>query len=281
MRPLPDSVIVERVLRPAILGRPIEIGRPFGPRRAKLAAERAELVEILVEDLGERVRERIRRVAAVDDRLLPTVVEPGVVALAARGHDLAAVYHGDLVGLFSSDARERLLAATIRGFEAMTAPATLRAALLRFAWLGALPRWTITRTDLRWWTGSASFVGRPPPPRLYTWKELRRVRASVTRVELLRAPALLAAGGATPGVVPAALHARALSAFFVANPIADLVHAGRTTPAFSWTPSLARLVATAAGARIARRAIALGEEGGRFAREVVSAVAGGAARAIL
>jgi hypothetical protein len=172
-----------------------------------------------------------------------------------------------------------LLEATAEALEAIPPPATVRAAILRHAWLGELPHVALARTEVRWWVGGASFVGREPPKRLLAWPEVRRVRKDTRSVEVLRVMELFADRPEVAGL--AELHARAFSAFFAATPLTDLALAGRISPPFSWRETHGKLAASAAGARVARRAIGLGEERGKFAREVIAQAAGDAAATLV
>jgi hypothetical protein len=290
------SVVVEAILRrvlvPAVTGGALLIERPFGKKNALAAAEafggfastpeEAEVDKHLgPSTLGEgeeALLRRIRKLAAVDTVAIGPRIEGGVLALAALFHDLVAAYHPDLPGLFRRDARRQLLEATAEALESIPPPHTVRAAILRHAWLGDLPRVALARTEVRWWVGGASFVGREPPKRLLAWPEMRRVRKDTRAVEMLRVLELFADRPEVAGL--AELHARAFAAFFAASPLTDLALAGRISPPFAWSEALARAVASPAGARVARRAIGLGEEQGKFAREVIAATAGEAAGAI-
>lgn len=287
------DAIVTRVLVPAVTGGALVIERPFGRARAFAAAEVVGGFEISQElatldrEIGARALDRgedallrrIRRLAGIDPQAMGRRLDGGVVALAALFHDLVAAFHPDLGGVLRRDAPHRLLDATARALADVPPPSTVRAALLRHAWLGGLPLFSLARVDVRWWVGGASFVGRTPPKRLLLWPDVRRVRRDERTVGLLRLPELF--GDREDLAVLTELHARATASFLAATPLTDLALAGRIAPPFTWTDTLAKLVASPTGARLARRAIASGEEGGRFAREVVTQAAGDAARAFL
>jgi hypothetical protein len=290
------SVVVEaifrRVLVPAVTGRALVIERPFGKKNAIAAGEvfgftttkeEGEIEKYLgpatLGDGEEALLRRIRRLAAIDTVAVGPRIEGGVLAVGALFHDLIAAYHPDLPGLFRRDARRQLLEATAEALESIPPPETVRAAIVRHAWLGDLPRVALARTEVRWWVGGASFVGREPPKRLLAWPDVRRVRTDTRSVEMLRVLELFADRPEVAGL--AELHARAFAAFFAASPLTDLALAGRISPPFAWSPSIARVVASPAGARVARRAIGLGEEKGKFAREVITATAGEAANALV
>ncbi len=288
--------VFRRVLIPAVTGGELAIEKPFGFARARAAGEAVGFDEADLEmgpdrqeverdagavtlDRGEEaLLRRLRRLCGAD---VPTVVpriEGGTVMAAALIHDVIAAFHPELPGAFRRDAANKLLDATARAFANIDPPATVRGALLRHAWLGELPRFQLVRTELKWWVGGASFVGRAPPSRLLAWPDLRRVRRDERSAEILRLPELFADRSDVSSL--AELHARAMAGFFAASPFTDLAYAGRLAPPFSWTPLLAKIVATPASARLARRAIGLGEEGGKYAREVLAG-AGEAASGLL
>ncbi len=277
--------VLRRVLVPGVTGGELSIAKPFGPSAARAAAEVLGGLEPTTEqvqlerDLGaptmaladDVVLRRIRRLAGADMATVVPRLDGAVVMLGALTHDLVAAFHPDLRGPFRRDAPLRLLEATARGMAEVSSPRTLRAALVRHAWLGELPRFSLTRTVVQWWVGDASFVGRSPPRRLLAWPDLRRVRSERRSVDLLALPELLVERDDAASLTEA--HARALSAFFVASPLTDVALAGRLAPPFSLTDSARSLLAHPTGARLCRRAIALGEEGGKFAREVLAQVA--------
>ncbi|MBI2395055.1 MAG: hypothetical protein HYV09_36125 [Deltaproteobacteria bacterium] len=283
--------VFRRVLLPAITGGELVIERPFGPKAARAAGEAMGLGDRTAEERevdrmlstttlergDEALLRRLRRLTATDAVTISPRIDGSVVWLGALLHDVVAAFHPDLPGVFRRRAPHQLLEATAVALEEVPAPPTVRSALLRHAWLGDLPRFSLLRTELRWWVGGASFVGKEPPRRLLAWPEVRRVRRDDRTVEILRLPELFADNTTT---AIGSLHARAMAAFLAATPLTDLMMAGRLSPPFQLTEAAAHLIASPAGARLARRAIALGEEGGKFAREVLASVGGAAAAAL-
>jgi hypothetical protein len=134
-------------------------------------------------------------------------------------------------------------------------------------------RFHLVRTEVKWWTGSAKFVGQQPPARLLAWPGVRRVQKLDRSMELMRLPELFE--GESSVAALAEPFGAAMAAFFRASPLTDLALAARAQPPFAWTPVMAQLVASRTGARIARRAISLGDDGGRPALEVIASAAGG------
>ncbi len=285
-----------RILVPGVTGTALQIGRPFGPRRALLAAKcgddelhegqadapDAALGEVRgllgagALDAGEAaVVRRIQRLVPVDASAIGARIDASVLRLGALLHDAVAAYHPDMAGVFRPNAPRKLLAATIAALGEVAPPATVRGALLRHAWLGELLHFSLARVDVGWWTGSARFIGRTPPPRLMAWPGVRRVRRDERTIALMRLPDLFE--GMSRGEVEPALaeaYRRAITLFLHATPLTDLVLAGRETPAFEWAEPHARLVAKPAGARLVRRAIALGDDRGKPAYEAITAACG-------
>lgn len=277
--------IFRRVLVPGVTGGELVIEKPFGPKAARAAADVLGGLEPthdevkLDQELGAGVLERgeeallrrLRRLSAADATTVVPRIDGAVVMIAALLHDVVAAFHPDLPGVFRRDAPQRLLEAAASGLSEVPPPRTVRAALVRHAWLGDLPRFSLVRTEVRWWVGGASFVGREPPKRLLAWPDVRRVRRDDRTVEILKLPELFTDHPGVTALTEA--HGRAMSAFFLSSPVTDLALAGRLSPPFVLTEPATRLIENPAGARLCRRAIALGEEGGKYAREVIANVA--------
>lgn len=302
MAPRPSEIVAEvlrRVLTPGALGEVLHVGPPFGRRAALAAADslaggaadaneegdpaglreaRALLQAGAYDAAEEAVIGRVRRLAAVDVDTLGPRLEPQVVRLAALLHDALAAFHPDLPGVFGADRPRRLLDATAKALGEVPPPATLREALLRDAWIAPLLSFELVRTAVRFWVGSREFVGREPPARLLAWPDVRRVHRDDRRAAILSLPELFAGAlGETPDTRgaratrdPRAALAepfgRAMACLLAASPLTDLALAGRGAPTFAVTPAIEALIASAVGARVARRAIA---RGGRGAREGV------------
>jgi hypothetical protein len=303
--PRPSEIVAEvlrRMLTPGALGDVLHVGPPFGRRAALAAADalaggdagaaggagadaqrdsdhaaaRGEAQALLrsgaYDAAEEAVIARVRRLAAVDVDTLGPRLDPQVVRLAALLHDVLVAFHPDLPGVFGGERPRRLLEATAKAIGEVPPPATLREALLRDAWIAPLLSFELVRTAVRFWVGSREFVGRAPPARLLAWPEVRRVHRDDRRAAILSLPDLFAAArGDARGTqdARAALaepFSRAMGCLLAASPLTDLALAGRTTPVFAVTPAIEGLIASAAGARVARRAIA---SGGRGAREAV------------
>jgi hypothetical protein len=285
--PRPSETIAEvlrRVLTPGALGDVLHVGPPFGRRAALAAADalsgdargaaeeldptalreaRALLRAGAYDAAEEAVIARVRRLAAVDVDALGPRLDPQVVRLAALLHDVLVAFHPDLPGMFGADRPHRLLDATAKALGEVPAPATLREALLRDAWLAPLLSFELVRTAVRFWVGSREFVGREPPARLLAWPEVRRVHRDERRAAILSLPELFAGDRRAALAEP---FGRAMACLLAASPLTDLALAGRSAPAFAVTSALAGLCASASGARVARRALS---SGGRGATDAV------------
>jgi hypothetical protein len=291
--------VMRRILAPGATGGKLVVGRPFGAKRAKLAAQaagdtethaatsdapdaalgevRALLGAGALDPAEEAVLRRLRRIAPTDASAIGPRIDGSVVELGALFHDVIASFHPDMAGLFRPSAPQKLLGATAKALLDVAPPSTVRGAMLRHAWLGELVHFDCVRTEVRWWTGKATFVGCSPPPRLLAWPNARRVQRKDRSVPIMRLPELFEGSPAREvTALLAELHARAINAFLAASPITDLVLAGRLSPPFGFLDSHARFLASAAGARVARRAIALGEDGGKPAFDAIASASGSA-----
>jgi hypothetical protein len=271
----PSEIVAEvlrRVLTPAALGTPLQIGQPFGRKRAASAAEslagkpsagdagapaegevRALLHAGIGDSTDEAVVRRLRALAPIDVESLGARLDPTSVRLAALAHDAIAAFHPDLIGVFGGGRRPTvLLDSTAAALAEVPPPASLREALLRHAWLGPMFEFELVRTGVKFWVGSRDFVGAEPPARLLAWPEVRRVHRTDRRRSLLEIPALF------EGDTRAALAepwGRCMACLLAATPLTDLAHADRLAPTFVAGPALASLVESEAGARLARRVL--------------------------
>ena len=288
--------IRERILVPGVTGGTLVIGKPFGKKRARLAATaagdeeapltpegepgaaEAALVRTMVasaplDEAEEAVVRRLRRLVAADVAAIGPRIDGTVVELAALLHDAIAAFHPDMAGIFRPKAPKKLLQSTVDALVCVHPPATVRGALLRHVWLGDLVQFELVRTEVKWWTGHATFVGRTPPNRLLAWPEVRRVQRRDRTMEILRLPDLFSDAQAVDPAMNE-LYARAMTLFLQATPLTDLALAARTAPQFQWTNAHSAFVANAAAARLAHRAIVLARDGGKSAFDAIAASAG-------
>lgn len=257
---------------PLVLGGPLVPGRPLGARLARaVGQERGSSVsdpELLARVNLARVR-RARRLAPIDTVAPPTVDE---WSLVAAFHDLVQAAHPGFRGLFRRDGPRRLLGAVEDTLASVAAPTRVGDALSRHTWFARALDVERTDTTVAWWTGSRTFLGTSPPPRLAAWPGVRRVQVVRARRTLLELPAF---GGA----VDSGAFAAALGSWLKASPLTDLATSGRKAPTFSWSPSTLALVASRGGRTLAGRALAL--EGPSSREPGVSMALGAATRQLL
>ena len=239
--------LAHAVLGPLVLGGTILPVRPFGPRLALRFAEGRRIVD---DDLRTRIdvaRVRIaRQLVAVDT--LPDI-GPAEWALIAAFNDLVQVTNHELSSPLSRGRHPRLLTLARELCAAVAPCATPLDALCRHAVLSRVLDAFRTDSSLKWWTGSASFRGKPVSKRLSAWPEVRRVHIDRTRIPLVQM---------VEGIVGVTADdfQRAVSALLARTPLTDLATCGRAAPAFAWTPDALALVALPLGRRLVARAIA-------------------------
>jgi hypothetical protein len=163
-------------------------------------------------------------------------------------HDIVQSTHPSLVGLFRSNASQRILQLVSLALDRIPAPANAKEALSRHTIFSRALEIGRTDTHVSWWTGSATFHGFEPPPRLTAWP-------SVRRVTLDRAVCLLADLPANGSKVDAKFFHDTLALWLSKDPLTDLANAHRANPVFAWTPSTLALVASPVGRTLAVRAI--------------------------
>jgi hypothetical protein len=163
-------------------------------------------------------------------------------------------------------AAAKILASAAAMVERVRAPASVREALSRHTWFARVLEMTRTDTKISWWTGSRTFLGVDPPPRLQAWPGVRRVRVAQTPRPLLDL-APIAVDRLRLGDVVGRILSR--------TPFTDLATCSRAAPAFVWTDEVLSLVGARAGRTIALRALAMLPEVG------VDAALGRATRALL
>lgn len=252
------------VMAPLVLGGAVRPGHAIGARRA-LALGEGRLP--LDRDLSLRVAlarlRRARRLAPVD-----AMPDPGADdwALGAALHDLLQVVNPAFDTRLRRRAAGRILDLAAAVVERVPLPATVGQALARHTWLARAPEIARTDTTVRWWSGSAVFLGEDPPQRLQAWPEFRRVevvRKSRPLVEL------------TPLAVDRERLADVLAALLSRTPLTDLATCTRAAPPFAWNAAALNLVGTALGRTLALRAL------DRLATAEVDAALGRATRALL
>jgi hypothetical protein len=124
---------------------------------------------------------------------------------------------------------------------------TLEAAVERHATFSRALQVARTDTELTWWTGSESFRGQTPPPRLLAWPGLRNVSVQENAVSL----AAMAPGSA----VAEDDYLDTLGVWMSCSPLSDIASSFREAPVFRWSTHTVSLIATVAGCNLALRAL--------------------------
>lgn len=179
---------LEHFVRPLVAGGELHVGSPI-PMPDALRWEH-ELDQATVE------------LVAVDDArtsVLSTLVcrPPALVLdgeelmLAAGLHDALFLVHPRADAWSVSDKQRRRIIETALAMVSRPLTQNRTRVMARHALLHNLFHLTRNDTTVSWWTGRARFHGQKPPPRLTSWKSVRRVREEVTVVdfdELLAVP---------------------------------------------------------------------------------------------
>lgn len=239
--------LVTNVVAPLVLGGRIDPVRPFGPRLGLAIGEGRRISDSELRSRLDVARVRVARLLAPIDTV-PDLT-PEDFALCAAYNDLLQVSNLDLSGPFSHKRHARLLELTTGFARSIPRPRTIQESISRHTVLSRALEVVRTDTTVSWWTGSASFRGRPPPARLLKWRELRRVREDTRRIPLVEM-------GADVPSLAAGVWLDAVSAWLSRSPLTDLATAARRTPAFRWSDASLSLIATVPGRTLAFRALA-------------------------
>jgi hypothetical protein len=149
------------------------------------------LTEAELEEMARQLPHASEPLVAIDeartDVLAELVVRPPALVfdvdellLAAAIHNLLFLSHPRTESWTVSEAAERRVLESAYVFASQPLSRGRTRILARHGLLHNL--FGLRRTDIKltWWTGSAEYFGQRPPPRLVTWKKLRRVREEVT-----------------------------------------------------------------------------------------------------
>lgn len=239
--------LVTKVLGPLVLGGRVDPVRPFGPRLGLAIGEGRKINDSDLRSRLDVARVRVARLLAPVDTV--SDLTPEEIAMVASLNDLLQVSNLDLSGPFTRSRHAKLLESATQLARAIPGPRTIAEAISRHTVVARALEAIRTDTTVSWWTGSASFRGKPAPGRLLAWRELRRVREDQRQVPLVDM------GSDAPNLT-ADMWLDALAVWLSRSPLTDLATAGRRAPAFRWSePSLA-LITTIPGRSLAFRALA-------------------------
>jgi hypothetical protein len=212
------AAFLESFVQPLVAGGEIRVGRPLS----------IDDVLVLERDLGNVSPQLV----AVDDaraavlstvvcRPPPLVLEGDDVALAAGLHNALFLVHPQADTWSVTESQRRRIVQTSQRLVSQPLSRSRTRVLARHALLHNLFDLSRTDTYVTWWTGRARFLGQKPPPRLTSWRSVRRVREEVSRVaydELL----------AAPDVAPL------VAALLRRTPLTQLLRSHPAAPALHW-----------------------------------------------
>lgn len=235
-------------LAPLVLGGTMRPVKAFGGKNALSIGDRTPS-DVDALSRTQLARVRIARKLAPIDRFepAPTGAE---WALAAMLHDLVQATHPGFNAVFRRSGPLRILSVIEKTLERVPLARTAGEALSRHTWLSRMFELARTDVEVKWWTGSETFLGEDPPARLTAWPELRRVQQTRTPRPLMDLPT---AGGA----VDVSRFTTVVEALLTRSPLTDLATIDRAAPLFTWRHETLTLCATPAGRTIILRAFAL------------------------
>jgi hypothetical protein len=232
-------------LAPLVIGGTMMPERPIGGKMALAMEAERPLGDIDLVSHVQLARVRLaRRLAPVDRFAGPSAEE---WALGATLHDIVQATHPGFNAVLRKKLPNRLLDIVIATLERIPPPANVAEGLSRHTWFSRIFEITRTDVDLKWWTGSAKFLGEEPPARLKAWPGVRRVIEDRHPRPLMTLPE-------SGGVVDPYKFASAVQLFLRRTPLTDLVMCDRAQPAFVWTPESLALASTRGGRTLALRA---------------------------
>ncbi|MDB4945380.1 MAG: hypothetical protein JWP97_4914 [Labilithrix sp.] len=236
-------------LAPLVLGGEMRPQKPFGGKNAFSIGEGRAPIEQDLLSRTQLARVRVARKLVPIDRFeaAPSGHE---WAIAAMLHDLVQAAHPGFDAVFRRSGPKRLLEVIDRTLERIPPPAHAGEALSRHSWFSRLFELTRTDVQVKWWTGSETFLGEEPPARLTAWPELRRVQQLRTPRPLMDLPTSGAA-------VDLMRFSRVVENILTRTPLTDLATLDRAAPLFVWRRETLALCGTSAGRTLVLRALAL------------------------
>jgi hypothetical protein len=236
-------------IAPLVLGGELVPGKILGARKALAIGVERSVTNIDLAAHVDLARIRIARKYVPIDRLAPLTAHEW--SLAACLHDIVQSTHPSLSGIFRSDASRRILELVNLALDRIPFPQNAHDALSRHTIFSRTLEIGRADTRVSWWTGSSTFRGSEPPPRLLSWPELRRVHVDRTVHPLSDLPP-------TTKSFDASIFYDTLRRFLSMSPMTDLATANRTEIKFAWSESTLALVASPVGRTLAARAIRSG-----------------------
>jgi len=235
-------------LAPLVLGGTMRPIKAFGGKNALSIGDRSPS-DIDTLSRTQLARVRIARKLAPIDRFEPAP-NAHEWALAAMLHDLVQATHPGFNAVLRRSGPLRIMSVIEKTLERIPPPRTVGDALSRHSWLSRMFDLARTDVEVKWWTGSETFLGEEPPARLTAWPEIRRVQQTRTPRPLMDLPT-------SGGAVDVPRFTSVVEALLSRTPLTDLVTIDRAAPLFTWRHETLTLCATSAGRTIILRAFAL------------------------
>lgn len=235
-------------LAPLVLGGTMRPIKALGGKNALSIGDRTPS-DVDALSRTQLARVRIARKVVPIDRFEPA---PSAAewALAAMLHDLVQATHPGFNAAFRRSGPARILAVIEKTVERISRARNAGEALSRHTWMSRMFELARTDVEVKWWTGSETFLGEEPPARLTTWPELRRVHQTRVPRPLMELPA-------ASGAVDIARFTSAVEGLLSRTPLTDLATLDRSAPLFTWRQETLTLCATTAGRTVVLRALAL------------------------
>ena len=233
-------------LAPLVLGGEMRPIKAFGGKNALSIGDRGPIDQDLL-SRTQLARVRLARKLVPIDRFEPAPTG-NEWALAAMLHDLVQAAHPGFNAVFRRSGPKRLLEVIEKTLDRIPPPRTAGDALSRHTWLSRM--FDLTRTDVqvKWWTGSETFLGEEPPTRLTAWPELRRVQQTRTPRPLMDLPT-------SGGAVDLMRFSSVVETILSRTPLTDLATIDRVQPLFTWRHETLTVCATNAGRTLVLRAL--------------------------
>src|SRR5690242_13908903 len=179
---------LDKFVRPLVAGGELHIGAPIPTAdvdRWEHDLDNASVEQVAVDDARTAV------LSTLVVRPPALILERDELALAAGLHNALFLVHPRAELWSVSDRSRRRIIDNALSLVSQPLTKHRTRVMARHALLHNLFHLPRNGTMVSWWTGRARFQGQEPPPRLTTWKTVRRVREEVTVVdfdELLAVP---------------------------------------------------------------------------------------------
>lgn len=179
---------LERFVRPLVAGGELHVGPPVplpDVQRWEGELDHATVELVAVDEARTTV------LSTLVCRPPALILDGDDLMLAAGLHDALFLVHPRADTWTISDKQRRRIVETALALVSRPLTHNRTRVMARHALLHNLFHLTRADTTVSWWTGRARFHGQKPPPRLTSWKSVRRVREEVSVVdfdELLAVP---------------------------------------------------------------------------------------------